>query len=437
MVGFPSAARAVPAILDIDLGSQEGAALLAATAAAHGGLLLPAAHGLDRVFLLRSPWAPGLRFAGGQAVYDGGPDALCDRRSFSLSGPSETMEGALASVIGEGVEVLSQAERAGDVVRVGSLAATAGEVLASCGTFFAGHPGALDPATSIDWIGARLLGGPRLHGGSGDVLVPADWSLRRAPARTRILPPWGLGNGVAAGPDHEWAASRALLELIERDAVALWWRGGRRGRPISPQDPAMAEAVRLISLLRQDQTARPCWLLDVTTDIGVPCVVAASCDADGRGLAFGFGARLTLAAAVRAALLENAQMELSLMLARAKQAAGDVSSATLTDAEARLLDLANTVNAATCELLYPAGLPRNHPRPADGEHVGQLASALEAAGIEAALIDLTRPEFAIPVVRAVAPQLQPMPSPTVTDRLRAAAAESGGADRFTAGSRLF
>ena len=62
-----------------------------------------------------------------------------------------------------------------------------------------------------------------------DVLVPADWCVRRAPRRMGLQPPWILGSGVAAGPDWDWAASRALLELIERDAVALWWLGGHRG----------------------------------------------------------------------------------------------------------------------------------------------------------------------------------------------------------------
>jgi ribosomal protein S12 methylthiotransferase accessory factor len=52
------------------------------------------------------------------------------------------------------------------------------------------------------------------------------------------------------------------------------------------------------------------------------------------------------------------------------------------------------------------------------------------------LIDMTRPEFGIPVVRAVAPALQPMPSDTVTDRLRRVAKECGGGNRHTGGASL-
>ena len=56
---------------------------------------------------------------------------------------------------------------------------------------------------------------------------------------------------------------------------------------------------------------RRTWLLDITTDIGVPCVAAVSCRADGSGFAFGLAARPALEAAVRSAILEMCQLELA------------------------------------------------------------------------------------------------------------------------------
>ena len=50
----------------------------------------------------------------------------------------------------------------------------------------------------------------------------------------------------------------------------------------------MAET--LLTQLRQNASARRSWLLDITTDIGVPCVAAVSCAADGFGLALGLAA---------------------------------------------------------------------------------------------------------------------------------------------------
>jgi ribosomal protein S12 methylthiotransferase accessory factor len=71
-----------------------------------------------------------------------------------------------------------------------------------------------------------------------------------------------------------------------------------------------------------------------------------------------------------------------------------------------------------------------------GPELPAIAGALARCGIDAALIDMTRPEFGIPVVRAVAPALQPMPSDTVTDRLRRVLTECGGGDRHTGGTPL-
>ena len=60
-------------------------------------------------------------------------------------------------------------------------------------------------------------------------------------------------------------------------------------------------------------------MLDITTDIGVPCVAAVSCSANGFGFAFGLAARPTLKAAARSAILEMCQLELALAVVEAKR----------------------------------------------------------------------------------------------------------------------
>ena len=137
------------------------------------------------------------------------------------------------------------------------------------------------PRLNLSWYRAR-----RLNDGS-DVLLPADLCLRRPPAQQQIRPPFPLSTGSAAGTSWDAAALHGMLELIERDAASLWWRGGARGRSIPALDEAQVAARALLSQLRQDNPARRSWLLDVTTDIGVPSVVAVSCKADGFGVAFG------------------------------------------------------------------------------------------------------------------------------------------------------
>ena len=110
-----------------------------------------------------------------------------------------------------------------------------------------------------------------------------------------------------------------MLELVERDAVALWWRGGRRGRAIVADSEAGRRAARLIARVRQGNDIRQTALLDITSDLGVPVVAAFSMRRDGFGVAVGFGARTTLAEAAQAAIFEMCQSELSLHVIAAKR----------------------------------------------------------------------------------------------------------------------
>jgi YcaO cyclodehydratase, ATP-ad Mg2+-binding len=70
-----------------------------------------------------------------------------------------------------------------------------------------------------------------------------------------VAPPLKLSTGCAAGVTVAAATLRALLELIERDAVALWWRGGRRGRAIGSDDEAGRAAAELLAQVCRVATA--------------------------------------------------------------------------------------------------------------------------------------------------------------------------------------
>ena len=157
----------------------------------------------------------------------------------------------------------------------------------------------VDPGQSIAWIAARRVtdGAP--------VRFPLDLCCRRPASHRNFTPPLKLSTGCAAGQTVAAAASRAALELVERDALALWWRGGRRGRPIAEDSAAGRAGAELLAQMRQGKADRQSWVLDITTDLDIPAVVAVSTRPDGFGCALGFAARLSLSAAVRAAIFDS------------------------------------------------------------------------------------------------------------------------------------
>ena len=420
-------------LVDIDFNSSAGLALLTALSDRHGQRLARAAKLPGRLFLLRSPWAPGLRLVGGQIEASQLPSSAPVQPSFSVAGSAEGLEDALAACIAEGVERLSQIERPGDVSVECSLAELDPPVIPVVGSLIDELvvKSQLPLDTPIGWMRGRSLSAGR------NLMLPADWCLRRPGAGHLAIPGAAMSTGCAAGPSVDAAATRALLELIERDAASLWWIGGQRPRPLAVDDPAMAEGVRLLTALRQDCRHRASWLLDITTDFAIPCVAAVSVNADGRGLACGLAARLSLKEAVRAAVLEMCQMELAFPIAASKMR--QRGEATLNATDRRHVARATEIDAETCDLLHPLGPPRGIGPPASrssGDELAVLRDAFACRGIEAVLVDLGRAEFDIPVVQAVAPGLQLMPCELPTERLNRLLAATGGGQRWTRGIPL-
>jgi ribosomal protein S12 methylthiotransferase accessory factor len=189
--------------------------------------------------------------------------------------------------------------------------------------------------------------------------------------------------------------------------------------------------------LRQGASARHSWLLDITTDVGVPSVAAASCMEDGFGVAVGLAARPTLKAAVRAAVLEMCQGELAHAVVEAK--CRERGEAALNAQDHIHRRRATMLNADRCLLLQPVPERPRHLAIAttdSGTVLRLIADRLAQLGIEAFGLDLTRPHFAVPAARVMAPGLQPLPSEIITPRLAAMMARTGGGATYTDGIAL-
>ena len=247
------------------------------------------------------------------------------------------------------------------------------------------------------------LAATRLSGGQ-PVSIPANLCLRSVDGvATKVS-----SLGCAAGETRETAIRSALFELIERDAVALWWQGGVP--PLEIPESSLAEARSVLELARQGKTGRVTRFLALQSISHEPVVCTVSSGADGKSVALGFGAAESFAAATIKSLMELLQMEVGNRMVSMKverQGAANLSSA---DAEIwqRML-----VFDAFALPFQPYGKVAVAPDFPDAT----IAEKLAIKGIQVYATDLYRDTNALPVVKLIAPGLQPLPGKLETERL--------------------
>ncbi len=216
-------------------------------------------------------------------------------------------------------------------------------------------------------------------------------------------------NGNAAGNSIEEAVLQGFLELVERDAVALWWYN-RLSRPtvdLSSFNEPYFE--RLLEYYRS--LNRGLYVLDITTDLQVPAFAAVShrLDGDPRDILFAFGAHVEARIGIERALLEVNQL---LPLAVNPEAGDPKSRYRIKDPQ--FMDwFAN----ATLEN-QPYLAPRNGAPPQKASHYPALCEPnvyhalqycirrAQACQLEPYVLDMTRPDVGLNVVKVVVPGLR-------------------------------
>jgi bacteriocin biosynthesis cyclodehydratase domain-containing protein len=198
-------------------------------------------------------------------------------------------------------------------------------------------------------------------------------------------------NGCAAGRTLAEAKLNALLELIERDAVAIWWYNRIRR-------PALDLSMFGDSLILEIQHAferhgHSTYVLDLTTDLGIPAYVAVAPAKDGSKPYFGCAAHVSPRIAALKALAEAAQIW---FWSRHGGASDELNE---------WLAKSNTKENSYLE-------PNDMRQPPSQEALS-IEDSLKLcvtravrAGIEPVYVDMTRPETGVPVVRVIAPGLR-------------------------------
>ena len=260
--------------------------------------------------------------------------------------------------------------------------------------------------TELPWIEAEDL----IGGGSLWVpydLIHTDCRDEREHESRGDFPV--CSNGLASGNHRVEAILSGLYEYIERDANALWALRPRTSRAATRLDLASVDDPYcriLIDRLTEAKMMLQVW--DMTSDVGVAAFFARLREGPGNahvplGAFCGAGCHLSRGIALSRAITEAVQSRLTYI----SGSRDDLKRHNYHEAaEQRMRDFANQLWEQRVPGRNFADVPDTDRQDFDGD-LAFMLGRLKAVGVEhACVVDLTRKEFGIPVVRLMVPGLE-------------------------------
>ena len=238
-------------------------------------------------------------------------------------------------------------------------------------------------------------------------LVHTDFTLP-LPAGSGCFPM--TSNGLASG-NHLWeAVSHGLSEVVERDAATLFSLLSPEERAQRQVDPETVDDPECRALLvAYERAGVKVAIFELTSDTGIAVFRAVIADreldpARPLGPSTGTGCHPCREIALSRALTEAAQARLTVIAGSRDDLPRE-----------RYDDAADLTRLHRRRERVLGGIPRRSFRDAPtfmsesiGEDVAWQKEQLIAAGIRSVLVvDLTKPEFDIPVARVIVPELEP------------------------------
>jgi thioglycine synthase len=209
-------------------------------------------------------------------------------------------------------------------------------------------------------------------------------------------------NGLASGNTFEEAVFHALMEVIERDAWSLV-EACRDTGPcvVDVTDDSLAAMQKKFADAQVEVKVR-----DITSDIGIPTMAAVADDVltkDPMLLTIGIGTHTSARIAVMRALTEVAQSRLT-------QIHGAREDTTIAEMRKRMgYERTKRINGYWYRDngTVPYGAIPSSDSDDFAEDIRRVIAALRAQGLDRVIVvDLTREEIGIPVVRVIVPGLE-------------------------------
>ena len=220
---------------------------------------------------------------------------------------------------------------------------------------------------------------------------------------------WADSNGCAAGNTTEEAILQGFMELVERDSVALWWYN-RVKRPrvdLDSFDEPYFQALKDYYQTLQ----RELWVLDITSDLNIPAFAAITrrTDRQVEDITLGFGAHFDPKLAIQRALTEVNQILPSVLVANA-----DGSTQYPPSADRLALDWWKTATLENQPYLVPdesvaPKMSADYPQVWSNDLLDDVMTCkqiVEKHGMEMLVLDQTRPDIGLKVVKVIVPGMR-------------------------------
>ncbi len=378
--------------------------------------LLRLAAKLERVFQLPLPYAPGACFFGGVVAPGKLSEVMVEAPPAGVAGRGTNIKQAFETCLGETAEYISFFRQIDDpLILPGDKADGPAHGLSPEALTWAlsgiGAPADMDPG-QLDWIECRAIADKEAQ-----TLFPAELILRQSES-PRPAARQAESTGTGAGPTLEAAITSGLLEVIERDAFALWWFGGNPAGTISPAMQEEHGFLEFAAGIRRN-ARRTDWLLDISTEIGIPVIAALSSPPDGGGVVAGFCANPDIGQAMRGAFLELCQMELAQEISLSK--ARHEAETTLNDQDRIWIARHEKLCVNNYPQLLGSRPAGKWTTPMGDNDLDTIVGILTNNGFSAFFADLTRSAIDIPVAKAIIPGLQSSKPDCISNRLKSVA----------------
>lgn len=216
----------------------------------------------------------------------------------------------------------------------------------------------------------------------------------------------GCSNGCAAGNTIEDATLQGLLEVIERDCIAIWWYNMINRESIDLN----SISDKWINLLLEEMSNinRHVWVLNITSDLEIPCFAAFSRETIGESekILFGFGCHIEPMIALKRALAEMVQNLVPVLKA--------LDKSTFNNYDNIAFDWVSNASISKYPYLgasndVPPISISSFSHQSSGKIVSDLnflINKFKNIGLEVLVIDQTRKFVNMPVVKVVVPGLR-------------------------------